>query len=195
VEHLLVVRIAALDTVEKGELLSRLHVAFMPGRDGLATLVASLERVNLGALRATPRGASGTGTSPWTNTKTSGSTPAASTAGRSTTMDERARRVGRNEALFRTINEELEKLERASALEQGDLTIVCECGDLLCDERFVVSMSAYEDVRADSSLFFVLPGHEKPDVEDVVARDDGYYIVRKHPGGPARLAEATDPRS
>lgn len=110
-------------------------------------------------------------------------------------MDERARRVGRNEALFRTINEELEKLERASALRQDDLTIVCECGDLLCDERFLVRMSAYEDVRSDPSLFFVLPGHEKPDVEDVVARTDTYRVVRKHSGGPAELAEETDPRS
>jgi len=103
--------------------------------------------------------------------------------------------VGRNEALFRTINEELEKLERTSALDRDDLTIICECGDLLCDERFVVPVSGYEDVRGDPSLFFVLPGHEKPDVEDVVTRSDRYYVVRKHPGGPARLAEATDPRS
>jgi hypothetical protein len=110
-------------------------------------------------------------------------------------MDERARRVGRNEALFRTINEELEKLERSSAFRQEDMTIVCECGDLLCDERFLVSHATYETIRADPSLFFVLPGHEKPDVEDVVTSAGRFYLVRKHPGDPARLAEATDPRS
>jgi hypothetical protein len=110
-------------------------------------------------------------------------------------VDERARRVGRNEALFRTINEEIEKLEHAAPFPQDDVTIVCECGDLLCDRRFAVPVSAYEDVRADASLFFVLPGHEKPDVEDVVARTDAYFVVRKHPGGPERLAEATDPRA
>ena len=109
-------------------------------------------------------------------------------------MDERARRVGRNEALFRTINEELEKLERASALRQDDLTIVCECGDLLCDERFLVRLSDYEEIRSDPRSFFVLPGHEKPDVEDVVARTDTYHVVRKHPGAPAQLAEETDSR-
>jgi hypothetical protein len=110
-------------------------------------------------------------------------------------VDERARRVGRNEALFRTINEEIEKLEQGSPFPQDDLVIVCECGDLLCDKRFAVPVASYEDVRGDSSRFFVLPGHEKPDVEDVVAKADAYFVVRKHPGGPARLAEATDPRS
>ena len=110
-------------------------------------------------------------------------------------MDERTRRVGRNEALFRTINEEIEKLEQSSAFPQDELVVVCECGDLLCDDRFAVPVSGYEEVRSDPSLFFVLPGHEKPDVEDVVARAGAYFVVRKHPGEPERIAAATDPRS
>lgn len=110
-------------------------------------------------------------------------------------MDERARRVGRNEALFRTINEEIEKLEQGLPFPQDDLVIVCECGDLRCEDRFTVPISGYEDVRADPALFFVLPGHEKPDVEDVVDRAEAYFVVRKRSGDPARIAEATDPRS
>jgi hypothetical protein len=110
-------------------------------------------------------------------------------------VDERARRVGRNEALFRTINEEIEKLEQASAFPQDDLTIVCECGDLLCDDRFLVPVRAYEEVRGDPTTFFVLPGHEKPEFEDVVDRAERYFVVRKRPGEPAQLAAATDLRS
>ena len=38
----------------------------------------------------------------------------------------------------------------------------------VCNERIAVDVGAYEKVRADPTLFFVLPGHELPDVEHVV---------------------------
>ena len=113
-------------------------------------------------------------------------------------MDERTRRVGRNEALFRSVNEQIEALERPiAAIADRTFHIVCECGDLECTERIVVPVTEYEDVRADGALFFVLPGHEIPSAEDVVAVADtgAYYVVRKHDGGPQALAEATDPRA
>jgi len=111
-------------------------------------------------------------------------------------MDERKRRIGQNEALFRTVNEEVENLNRGLAgISDGTLHIVCECGELICNERLIVPLDDYERVRADSALFFVIPGHEKPSAEDVVETATRYHIVRKHPGGPEQLAEATDPRS
>jgi hypothetical protein len=110
-------------------------------------------------------------------------------------MDERSRRVGNNEALFRAVNEQVEGLNRGLAeLTDETFHIVCECGDLICQERLVVPISEYETVRADSALFLVLPGHEKPFAEDVVTATGAYNVVRKHEGGPERLAEATDPR-
>lgn len=110
-------------------------------------------------------------------------------------MDERTRRVGENEALFRQVNEEVEQLNRGVvATAYNTFPIVCECGDLLCQERLNVSVNTYETVRADSTLFLVVPGHEIPAAEDVVERTEGYNIVRKHAGQPQRLAEETDPR-
>jgi hypothetical protein len=110
-------------------------------------------------------------------------------------MDERARRVGSNEALFRQVNEEIEGLNRGLAeITDETFHIVCECGDLTCQERLVVPISEYEAVREDSTLFLVLPGHEKPFAEDVVRAAAAFKVVRKHEGGPARLARATDPR-
>lgn len=110
-------------------------------------------------------------------------------------MDERTRRIGNNEALFRQVNEEVEGLQRGLAeLTDQTFHIVCECGDLICQERLVVPIDEYERVRAHSALFFVIPGHEKPSTEDVVEQDSKYLIVRKHEGGPQRIAEATDPR-
>jgi hypothetical protein len=110
-------------------------------------------------------------------------------------MDERARRIGENEALFRRLNEEVEGVNRSFASITRTMDLVCECGDLACLERFVVPIELYERVRGDARRFFVLPGHVADDVEEVVERLDGYVVVQKRPGVPADVAERTDPRS
>jgi hypothetical protein len=33
-----------------------------------------------------------------------------------------------------------------------------------------------------------VPGHEMPDVEDVVEQHEDYIVLRKHPGRPERIA-------
>ena len=110
-------------------------------------------------------------------------------------MDERARRVGRNEAAFRSVNEQIEGLTRGlAALSDNTLHVVCECGSLDCTQQLTVPMEVYEDVRSDPTLFLVRPGHDIPSVEDVVSRELGYMVVRKRPGGPADVARETDPR-
>ena len=109
-------------------------------------------------------------------------------------MEERERRVGRNEALFRQVNEELEALDQFTRITDKTLGIVCECGDLLCQNRIEVPIPVYEDVRARSDLFLVIPGHEIPSTEEIVKTSDHYNVVRKREGVPAALADATDPR-
>jgi hypothetical protein len=108
--------------------------------------------------------------------------------------DERARRVGLNEALFRRVNEEIESLNDAFG-GQSTLSVICECGDGQCMERIEISLVDYERVRADPRLFVVLPGHLIPDVESVVERADGWDVVRKQDGRAVEVAERTDPRS
>jgi hypothetical protein len=111
-------------------------------------------------------------------------------------MDDRARRIGRNEAIFREVNEQIEQLnERFHAVGADVLQLVCECGSLECVEQLTVPLGVYEGARADPALFVVKPGHEIPDVEQVVEREEEYFVVRKHPGGPEELARETDPRS
>jgi hypothetical protein len=107
---------------------------------------------------------------------------------------ERARRVGENEALFRSVNEQVRDLNQ-TFLVAGNLRIVCECGEQSCIEQIELMPGEYEAVRSDSALFAVKPGHEEEDVETVVERYDGYWVVRKVPGAPQRIARETDPRS
>jgi hypothetical protein len=57
------------------------------------------------------------------------------------------------------------------------------------------SLPEYERLREDARLFLVVSGHEAPDVEEVVGSFDRFDAVRKNDGSPARIAEATDPRT
>ena len=108
-------------------------------------------------------------------------------------MANRERRVGEHEALFRSVDEQVQDLSQTFLVE-GRLRIVCECGEETCVEQIELLPSEYETVRADAELFIVKPGHEVPGVETVVERNDAYLVVRKDRGAPERIAHETDPR-
>ena len=110
-------------------------------------------------------------------------------------MSERIRRAAENEALFRAVNEQIETLERGMAeVSDNTMHIVCECADLNCAQRIVVTVPAYEKVRADPTWFFVKAGHEQLDVERVVGDEGDYRIVCKSIGEGEEIARLTDPR-
>ena len=49
-------------------------------------------------------------------------------------------------------------------------------------------------MRAGETQFAIVPEHVRPEVEDVVARQEGWALVRKR-GEAAEIAAETDPRS
>jgi hypothetical protein len=110
-------------------------------------------------------------------------------------VDERGRRVGLNEAVFREVNERIGDISREFDVPMDELDLICECGDADCVERISMSRADYEQVRADPLQFAIATGHDDPSVEIVIAREKGYDLVRKHPGPPAFLAAERDPRS
>jgi hypothetical protein len=107
-------------------------------------------------------------------------------------MDERARRVGLNEALFRTVNDQVHGLSERFAVLARPMNIVCECERFDCYDRIELTLEEYERIRSDSTRFVIRPQHDAPDVEDVVERREGYWVVRKHEGEPAELACRAD---
>lgn len=109
-------------------------------------------------------------------------------------MDERATRVGKNEALFRQVNERIEQLNESFATITDTFEVICECGDSGCVMQISIANDAYERVRTDATLFIVAPGHENSEVEDIVETQSAYHVVRKHAGVPGRIAVETDPR-
>jgi hypothetical protein len=110
-------------------------------------------------------------------------------------MDERAERIGRNEDLFRKVNDEIEGMNEAFGAMTGTMSILCECGKLDCVEQIDVPLDEYRELRAEPTYFAVKPGHEIPDFEDIVARRGHYLVVAKAEGEPARLAkDLAEPR-
>jgi len=103
-------------------------------------------------------------------------------------VDERTRRVGENEALFREVNDRVRELNETFSVFSERMDIICECGDRTCVERVSLLPDEYRRVRADPRHFAIVPGHEAPDVEHVIEQTDRYAVVEKDPGEPARLA-------
>ena len=102
-------------------------------------------------------------------------------------LDERKRRIGENEANSRAVN------QMVRPVEPFWMTVLCECGDRSCREHLMIAQDEYARVRENSTLFVLRPGHETEEVEEVVAKHLEYWVVRKHPGLPANVAQATDP--
>jgi hypothetical protein len=108
-------------------------------------------------------------------------------------MDERRRRIAEHEVRFRDINERLH--EGIVGVVEADelIDFLCECGAADCRDGLRVTLGEYEAVRSSSRQFAVVPGHEIPDVEDVIRREDRFVVVRKHEDTTAIVA-AADPR-
>jgi hypothetical protein len=100
-----------------------------------------------------------------------------------------------NEAVFRAVNERIQEVANSFQMTAEPLDLICECGNAQCVERITVGRDEYEQLRADPHYFAVAPGHEAPDVEEVVEKRNGYDVVRKYVGTPEKIARETDPRS
>lgn len=106
------------------------------------------------------------------------------------TLDARRIRAARNQSMFREVNERIVELTNRAASAPR---LVCECESTTCAETIEVTPEEYEQVRADPGCFVVATGHEVAGVEVVVARRDGYNVVRKLGEGHA-FAVRYDPR-
>jgi hypothetical protein len=95
---------------------------------------------------------------------------------------------------FRGLNERLQDQADMWQGREGELSLVCECGDEDCTAAIDLSVREYEAVRAVETQFVVIRGHERADVEDVVVGFEDWLVVRKR-GEAAQIAAGTDPRA
>lgn len=108
-------------------------------------------------------------------------------------MADDALRTGGNEALFREVNEAIERGVWPAG-EHDPVRFRCECGRIECNETVELTVGDYERVRAHPRRFITVPGHVQPEVEDVVERGEGYVLVEKRDEA-GEVAQALDPRS
>lgn len=102
------------------------------------------------------------------------------------------KRMARNEALFREVNEHV--AEVSSQLDGASgIDFLCECADGACKEVITLMRAEYEAVRSDPRQFVIVPGHRVPDIELILAEGERFDVVRKV-GAAGDLAAATDPR-
>jgi hypothetical protein len=111
----------------------------------------------------------------------------------STEVHDRQVRAGRNQSLFREVNERIESL-RQGTYPQTEIDFICECFDDGCFEPLQsVPVADYEAVRARPDHFLVAPKHVESAAEVVVSRNDTYWVVEKL-GAAREVAVATDRR-
>lgn len=106
--------------------------------------------------------------------------------------DESQARLGANEAVFREVNEGIERGQWPGE-EDSPVSFRCECAQLGCNELLELSVNEYETVRANPRRFIVVPGHQRPEVESVINARPGYLIVEKLDQA-GTTAEQSDPR-
>jgi hypothetical protein len=97
-----------------------------------------------------------------------------------------------NETRSRDINE---RIDESNESEAGTTEpFVCECSDGSCTSLIDLTHVEYEEVRAHGTYFAIATDHESPDLDLMVSERTGFAIIRKLPGLPARIANASDPR-
>ncbi len=109
-------------------------------------------------------------------------------------MDTRQQRVGKNEVVFRDVNERINDINRDMGFNE-EADFICECGNADCAAPITLRLLEYEAVRAHPTRFAIFPGHEILDVEDVVEQNDRFAVVEKSPQAAAQIAIDHDPRA
>jgi signal transduction histidine kinase len=93
----------------------------------------------------------------------------------------RQERLAFTETIFRDVNE---RLRRAPIVADGAApddvrAFVCECSDLACAQVVYVRFDDYRRVRGSTSTFMVAPGHDTPEIENVIEQADHFHVVEK----------------
>ena len=102
--------------------------------------------------------------------------------------------MAENEVRFRALNERLREGSDTWGPGDGIVELVCECADEDCMRSITLTPRDYEAVRSSETQFVVVQGHERLEVEDVVAGREGWLVVRKR-GEAAEIAADADPRA
>lgn len=90
------------------------------------------------------------------------------------------RRLTENEALLRSRNEKAKNMIGHLISKDEKIEFYCECSDLECRERIVLSGKTYEELHEEKRDFIIRKGHDDSNIEDVIGENGSFCVVRKH---------------
>ncbi len=106
--------------------------------------------------------------------------------------DELQRRLASNETVFREVNEGIQRGQWPG--EQSEpVRFRCECARLGCNLLIELTLAEYEEIRSNPRRFMMIDGHQVPELERVVERQEGHVVVEKLDEA-GRFAAREDPR-
>ncbi len=109
-------------------------------------------------------------------------------------MDDRHERIAKNEAMFRSVNREIEQTsEQFGEGPEDSIEVLCECGKDPCSATIELTIAEYDEAHRERDRFVVEPGHEDEGIERVVKRDERYLVVDKF-GEAEEIAEDEERR-
>jgi hypothetical protein len=89
-------------------------------------------------------------------------------------------RLANNQALYRSVNEQLQAINEAFDAVVGiGGEWICECADAECTGTVSAALYEYEAIRLNPRTFIVYPGHVYPEAERVVDQNERFAIVEK----------------
>jgi hypothetical protein len=97
--------------------------------------------------------------------------------------------MGRNEALFKQINDHIADVSRALPTSE-EFEILCECARLDCVEKIAITRRSYVAARSHAEAFVVQPGHHLPEAERIVEQTSDFLVVEKFGEARAEAREA-----
>jgi hypothetical protein len=113
-----------------------------------------------------------------------------------TAHEEQEKRAGKNQSLFRDVNERVNEVNKAHGLWVTLSDWICECADETCTDRIELTPQQYDQLRKTPTHFAVAPSSEHVvfGVEEIVEQHQRYWVVEKV-GEAAGMAKELDPRS
>jgi hypothetical protein len=79
--------------------------------------------------------------------------------------------------LFRSVNERIRELD--DGWRASDYEFVCECADEHCFASLGIDRDEFDRIAARPGMYVVAPGHEQPDVDEIVERHEQYMLVAR----------------
>jgi hypothetical protein len=98
----------------------------------------------------------------------------------------------RAQELFRTVNEQIERLAAEWQEPDDALIVVCECRKLDCQELVELPRAAYDAVRNEPTRFVIKPGHETAGSDWLLECEPGYYVIEKRGRDVTRFSSLRD---